>query len=78
MRDGRDAIRSALRELETHHYLVRAQIRALGATDDALVAEKVTEAFTEWQNTRSRPMTENSSSAVTSEKPDLSTEPVDK
>jgi len=99
MRDGRDAIRSALQELETHHYLVRAQvrhengafgdgawfytdlpaqIRALGITDDALVAEKVAEAFTEWQNTRSRPLTDNPSSAVTSENPDLSTGPVDK
>jgi hypothetical protein len=30
MRGGRDAIRSALRELETHRYLVRAQVRHEG------------------------------------------------
>lgn len=98
MRDGRDAIRSALRELETHHYLVRAQerreggafgggawfytdlpaqIRALGVTDDALVAQKVGEAFNEWQNSRSGPSSGIPSAALTSGNAELPTVPVD-
>jgi len=92
MHDGRDAVRSGLRELEKHHYLIRvreraengrlgvavwfytdlpAQIRALGITDDTLVAAKVREAFEVWraeltQNRRSAPMAENPSLGVAS------------
>lgn len=88
MKDGRDAIRAGLRELEEHCYLIRgqergeggtwgasvwfytdlpAQIQALGIDDAELVAANVSEAFGEWQKTRSAPLTENPSSVVTSE-----------
>lgn len=92
MRDGRDAVRSGLRELEKHHYLIRdrergadgrlgeavwfytdlpAQIRALGITDDELIAVKVREAFGVWradreQTRRSEPKSGNPSLGVTS------------